>query len=95
MLYTQCYPLKGSTQDCLQEKKLVAELEPKVRSIYGNPQVISSGSSNNGVFYVLQDIEQRKYYVKVVDKDKEAHEGLDEALLSRMAKGSKKHGETN
>lgn len=62
------------------EKKLV-------ETIFGDYELVQQGESNNGAFYTFEK-DSIKRHVKIVDKEKEEEEGLDERSISELASGS-------
>lgn len=56
--------------------------------IFAEHALVKKGSSNNGFYYVLAK-NGKNTHVKVVDKDQEDEEGLDEAELSRISSSSR------
>lgn len=67
--------------------KLNKTLETKLlEKIFAEYTLLGKGESNNGAYYSLQK-DDRKVHVKIVDKDREDEEGLDEKALSELASG--------
>lgn len=69
--------------------KLRKELEKKLlEGIFAEYSLINSGQSNNGAFYTLKKGDDIRH-IKIVDKEQEEEEGLNERLVTEVASGSR------
>ena len=69
--------------------KLNKALESKLlENIFADYSLVTKGESNNGAFYTVKKGDEIRH-IKIVDKQQEDEEGLDETALSELTRGSR------
>lgn len=69
--------------------KLNKTLESKLlENIFADYSLVTKGESNNGAFYTVKRGAEIRH-IKIVDKQQEDEEGLDETALSELTRGSR------